>query len=640
MRPFDPVEFFYSVLDLLVRLGWLLITPLLRIYGLIAAIAFHIVDRFYGKSSSESENNAEAESKPGVYGFLLDLASIPRTVMDNPKVARFLESDFVLKTSDFLGGFFQVSFFQPLKWSAAIAGAALTWVMSREWGKVLLTSIPTMILLLAIGLIVRGGLLNREEMAIKYLSLGLAELEAQEASTKSESILEAPDLSGQQQSILSPSPGLDQNRMPESQEISSYAELLFRRAQVLHPQNQSTYIIGATMLQKGATEAGRKKLKNLAPDNRRGHLQSHAALATSYLNEYLKTRDAEILPIFLHHAEISEKLPNTPIEVLIGASEVLWSQGDLNRSIEFVETAARRSPSFFLRLMQLANAAGDQRQANLAARNYMIFLRQVLAQDPANDKVRVQIVQLLGNSSEALQEAESLLREGLEIAPTRVLLRALSEVYRILFVKQMIESEQQIADLNLLGDGMQIDPTNPLIPDQIERLVNSVGEKADELLKLLNNVLTSGAATNATHATLAEIYLKQKQTNQALLHLEQVYRLEPMAIKYANALTRVYLELGRVDEAVRTARTSVELLREVDLLKERYGSDLLEALGMAHERLAETPQAIAAYKDSLQYDSKRIETRERLASLYRQAGQTIEAQAEESTIAQLKASKD
>jgi tetratricopeptide (TPR) repeat protein len=438
---------------------------------------------------------------------------------------------------------------------------------------------------------------------------------------------------------LSSTQDTDQPKDPEGQKISSYAELLFRRAQVLHPQSQSAYIIGATLLQEGAIEAGQKKLKNIAPDNRRGHPDAHAALATSYLNEFLRTKDMDILPTFLHHAGIAEKLPNTPIEVLIGASEVLWSQGDLNRSLEFVETAARRNPSIYLRLMQLAKAAGDQRLDNLASRNYMIFLRQVLAKDPTNDKARVQIVQMLGTSPEALMEAESLLREGLDIQPTRVLLRALSEVYRILFVRQMIESKESIADLNLLSDGMQTDPTNPLIADQIENLINSVGEQASELQQLLNNVLISGAATNSAHATLAELYMKQQKPKQALLHLEQLYMLEPMAIKYANALTRIYLEQGRLDDAVRTARNSVELLANVDMLKERYASDLLEALGMALEKLGETPQAIAAYKDCIQYDSKRIETRKRLAGLYRMSGQEKEAQEEEAKIAELEASE-
>lgn len=639
MRPFDPVEFFYSVIDLLVRLGWLLITPLLRIYGLIASIIFNIVDRFLGKSANHSERSPETESKPGVYGFLLEVASIPRAILDNPRIGRLFESDFVRRIADFLGVFFQISFFQPVKWLAAIAGMAMTWVMSRDWGKTVLLLLPTMLMLLTMGLIVRAGMFNKEEMAGEYLRLGLAELEANRKLSTSESSPQPVDLSDQQQSILSSTQDTDQAKQPEGQKVSSYAELLFRRAQVLHPQNQSAYIIGATLLQEGAVEAGRKKLKSIAPDNRRGHPDAHSAMATSYLNEFLRTKDMGILPTFLHHAGIAEKLPNTPIEVLIGASEVLWSQGDLNRSLEFVETAARRNPSIYLRLMQLANAAGDQRLVNLASRNYMIFLRQVLAKDPTNDNARVQIVQMLGASPEALMEAESLLREGLEIQPTRVQLRALSEVYRILFVRQMIESKESIADLNLLSDAMQTDPTNPLIPDQIEKLVNSVGEQATELRQLLNNVLISGAATNSAHATLAELYLKEQKPKQALLHLEQVHRLEPMAIKYANALTRIYLEQGRLDDAVRTARSSVELLANVDMLKERYASDLLEALGMAHEKLGETTQAIAAYKDCIQYDSKRIETRKRLAGLYRMSGQEKEAQEEEAKIAELQASE-
>jgi tetratricopeptide (TPR) repeat protein len=574
-----------------------------------------------------------------VYGFLLDVASIPRAIFDNPRVGRFFESDFVRRIAEFLGVFFQISFFQPVKWLAAIAGMAMTWVMSRDWGKTVLMSLPTMLMLLTMGLIVRAGMFNKEDMASEYLRLGLAELEAQKKLSTSESSPQPVDLTDQQQSILSSTQDTDQPKDPEGQKISSYAELLFRRAQVLHPQSQSAYIIGATLLQEGAIEAGQKKLKNIAPDNRRGHPDAHAALATSYLNEFLRTKDMDILPTFLHHAGIAEKLPNTPIEVLIGASEVLWSQGDLNRSLEFVETAARRNPSIYLRLMQLAKAAGDQRLDNLASRNYMIFLRQVLAKDPTNDKARVQIVQMLGTSPEALMEAESLLREGLDIQPTRVLLRALSEVYRILFVRQMIESKESIADLNLLSDGMQTDPTNPLIADQIENLINSVGEQASELQQLLNNVLISGAATNSAHATLAELYMKQQKPKQALLHLEQLYMLEPMAIKYANALTRIYLEQGRLDDAVRTARNSVELLANVDMLKERYASDLLEALGMALEKLGETPQAIAAYKDCIQYDSKRIETRKRLAGLYRMSGQEKEAQEEEAKIAELEASE-
>ncbi len=51
-------------------------------------------------------------------------------------------------------------------------------------------------------------------------------------------------------------------------ELSRFAEVLFRRVQLLEPNERSQFVIGVTMAQRGATGQARKMLSKIAPDDR------------------------------------------------------------------------------------------------------------------------------------------------------------------------------------------------------------------------------------------------------------------------------------------------------------------------------------------------------------------------------------
>lgn len=622
MRPFDPIEFFHSALNLLLRLGWLLITPLLFAYDLITATIFLVVDRFLGRSDSESEEIAEKESKPGVYGYLLDLSSIPRSIIDNPRVGRFLQSDFVERITEFLGGFFQISFFQPVKWLAAIAGMAMTWGISREWGRVLIVLSPLILVLAIMPVVWYGGRMDRLKLYNHYLDLAdqqPARWDTQPGKAKDSDLTPARlDASGAASATAPDSNALRQQE--RQQTINAYCEMLYRRAMLLLPNNDNQYVVASILLSRGATELGRSTMRRIAPDHQVGLPKAHAAMAASLLSEYRKEADQAVLELFVHHADAALNWRDTPIDTLIVLSDLYWQRNDRNRSLQVLQVAAGRDSRLYTLLFERAAMTDDSRLQTRAKQLALAQLRDVLIKQPRNDQARVQMAQILSTSDDGLPIAEKLLAQGLELGPNKYLTRGLSEVYRLAFLRKFLRSNRTSVELDLLDIAIRIDPTNPLIAEQIEDVMGPTLLETPELESAMQRILSQGNANVATHAIMAQYYLRHHRSKEAILHLEQVYQAVPGAIRFVQQLTELYLKTDRLDDAMKVASLTVEVLEETDMLGEKYSAKLLDLLGDAFLGLGRLDEAISTYQKCLKLSEKRVETKRRLATAYRQAG--------------------
>lgn len=618
MRPFDPVDFFHSALNLLLRLGWLLITPLLWIFGLIAAITFSMIDLLLGKSDGESEESAETEPKPGVYGFMLELASIPRAIFDNPRVGRFLQSDFVERITDFLGGFFQISFFQPVKWLAAIAGMAMTWGISREWGRVLIVLSPLIFVLAITPIVWYGGRMDRLKLYNQYLDLAdrlPASWDTQPEKTKSSS------LTPTSLSSSATAPDSTALRQQERQQaINAYCEMLYRRAMLLLPNNDNQYVVASILLSRGATELGRSTMRRMAPDHRVGLPKAHAAMAASLLSEYRKEANQAVLELFVHHADAALNWRDTPIDTLIALSDLYWQRNNRNRSLQVLQVAAGRDSRLYTLLFERAAMTDDVLLQSRAKQLALAQLRDVLIKQPRNDQARVQMAQILSTSDDGLPIAEKLLAQGLALGPNKYLTRSLSEVYRLAFLRKFLKSNRTSVELDLLDIAIRIDPTNPLIAEQIEDVMGPTLLETPDLESAMQRILTQGNASVATHATIAQYYLRHQRIEQATVHLEQVYQAVPGAIRFVQQLTELYLKTDRLDDALKVASMTVEVLEETEMLGEKYSAELLDLLGDSYLRLGRVDDAISTYQKCLKLSEKRVETKRRLATAYRQAG--------------------
>ncbi len=529
---------------------------------------------------------------------------------------------------------FDWSTLEPVSLLTGLAGCIPAWFASRPWHGLLLWSAPTMMVGLIAMLVFLSNQRDRSAHSRWYLELGFRELAGWQpaaliTSNKDSQIQSSrqPSASRTQKMALPEYPISEPSDVESSQKtISDYTQMLFRRAQVLDPQQQSTYIIGAALIQSGSIDTGRRMLRRISPDHAKGFDQGHVMLAASYLEEYLQSHDQQLLPAFEHHAALAARSVGTPVEVLLMASQLHLQAGRQQKGIELLEIAAKRSPTASLRLAALANQLGDRRLQTTSRETARDVLQQRLKSDPANAAVRAELAKLYDGNSKELQHAASLLQEGLRLGESRVLSRALSEVYRVEFIRRMNQSKSQTVDLRVLDASFQADPTNPLVADLMYDLVAKVGVPDTGLETELYRVLTSGVATMATHALLAESHTLKDRDKESRIHLERVHHALPLALKSAWMLTKLNVKEQRLDDAERVATTTLKIVEAQKMLKERYSCELLELLAEIYENTGRIEKAIGSLDRVLTVQPNSISSRQSLVRLHDQVGNEAKAQ--------------
>jgi tetratricopeptide (TPR) repeat protein len=189
----------------------------------------------------------------------------------------------------------------------------------------------------------------------------------------------------------------------------------------------------------------------------------------------------------------------------------------------------------------------------------------------------------------------------------------------------MNQSKSQTVDLRVLDASFQADPTNPLVADLIYDLVAKVGASDIGLESELYRVLTSGVATMATHALLAERHTWKDRDKESRVHLERVHHALPLAIKNAWMLTKLNVKEQRLDEAERVATITLKIVEAQKMLKERYSCELLELLAEIYETTGRIEKAVDSLDHVLTVRPNSISSRQSLVRLHNQMGNEAKA---------------
>lgn len=546
----------------------------------------------------------------------------------------------------------------PLGWTVSLVGCSIDWLLTRNWTKILIGAIPTVLLTLLTITVWWGGRINEDTIAQKYEELGRAEIgdwesklvehfasnkQDKQTTDKQPSQQQTPDQpAGDQQPTSSgdtEQPAETDNQQAEEEGkrpehmISQYGELLFRRIQLVRPTDESQFVVGTTLMQRGALAQGQKILRNIAPDDKVGLPKAHAIMAMSYLAQYSKTQDPELVQLLTHHSEAAISWEHTPKEVLYLAGDINWQKRNVDRALEIFQTAAERFPDLYPMLSQRYAEAKKPEESKAATESGINYLKGLLEKDPTDQRTRVMIAQQLGRTPEALVEAEELLRQAPEGSPQELVTRALSDNYILRFVNHLQTlKDRQSLDISSLEKAHEIDPLNPLIAEQTAILGRDGYKTSSKLQKSLKELLDSGKASTGTHAIMSEFYLAKKRYAEAIKHLEIVFKAAPMAVKYSNNLAYLYAQENRMDDALKTARTTLEILQRSGMQNAQHVDELLDTLGMIYRKMDRSTDSVSAYELALRFNPNRIDSRESLAALYRKLGNEGVAEAHEQAI--------
>ena len=502
------------------------------------------------------------------------------------------------------------------RWIMSGVGFLYDWGVSRKLRKVWPCFIPLVLLLSVAGLSVWGASRKTTELARWYEKLGEQEIEAWEDSLGQE-VPKSDDGS------------------EDSPKISPYAEMLFRRLQAVQPSERSRFIIGITYAQQGAFEQALPIFDKLAPDGTRGYAPAHAFLAIEQMRRVKLGQlkfSPEVQNQLFHHIREAQRWDAVPLGLLVDGANLFFEYARFSdssfyfrESVELLSRAAERAPELNLELAKRALDAKDFRRYEQAADKALTHFQKLLDEDPNNESVRASVADALC-VLKRFEEANKVIRDGLDLRSSEFLTRQLAEVYRLGFVASFVkENGAYVANLELLDRAMQLDPGNPYISQEIAKLVRVSGMRpTEEMIANLQANLASGNSTVLTHAWISQAYLVREDYRRAMPHLEQVATRMPEAPQFSNNLAYVLMELhpDRLDEAAQLAERSVRIAEKRG---HRNLPDFLDTLATIYFRQDRLQESIAAYEMAIERNPRKAEFHDRVAEALDKYGDTTMA---------------
>lgn len=503
----------------------------------------------------------------------------------------------------------------PTRWMVSFVGFIVDWILTREWKQIALTSTPLMFLVAVSGLVFSGSRLDKHKLANHYLSLGEKEIADWEQSWAPEKTTEKTAEKPADQPSDKPAEkaeAAEPKDPKEQQELSRFAEVLFRRVQLLEPNERSQFVIAVTMAQRGAIAQAQKMLAKIAPDNRPGYAPAHAWIAQNLLRQPITNENVKLVA---HHVQQAVKWERVPESLLVFGSELFLRLNDRQTALELLKKAAEQNPANGILLAQRAAQLENPVLAEQAAAQTEAHFREQVERDPSDLKSRLGLFQILA-IGDKLDEAEQVVRAGAQIEASPELTRALSEVFRFRYRKSLKRSDETwTCDLQMLDNALRTDSTNPMVAEEIAKLARLNGKSpGDDWIKTLQQFLAEGKATAATHAWISELYLIRKNYAAALPHLEQVVSRLPNAAQYLNNLAYVLDDLApeRREEALTYAQRAVQL--------EPRSADYHDTLAKVLASLNRRTEAITALESAIERQPGRRDFHDGIVALYEATG--------------------
>ncbi len=521
----------------------------------------------------------------------------------------------------------------PSRWLVSLAGFGYDWMITRSWKRILLAMFPVFLPGTVVGLVWLGRQMDREALASHYRELGDQEIAgweedwgATDNSARQQESLPAAGEGGGSEEVAQ----ADSKKKIDGQPVvSPFAEMLFRRAQVLSPSDHSQFVVGATYAQRGAIAKAKATLSKIAPDDRAGYAPAHAFLAYTYLKEFQREPNRELMPLLKHHAWEATKAPKAPEAVLQAGSDLFWISGERPRSLDMLAQAAKINPENNVMLAKRARVMGNARVAEQAQLDAESYLLAQLGERPSDEPKRLKLARLYLDADK-FDQAETILREGEKLENSPGIARGLSELYRRRFQKSLkVKDGSFLADLTMLNQAMRLDPTNPMVAEEVAKLARIGGPEASrEMIDQLKMFLAEGKATAATHAWLAEAYVVRGEHEKALPHLEQVITRLPKSAKYLNNTAYILAELypDRLEEALALSKRAVAASTRSD---GQAVADYYDTLGFVCLKLDRNIEAIAAFESAVALQPQRIDFHQQAARAYRKQGDESMAKSHE-----------
>ena len=397
------------------------------------------------------------------------------------------------------------------------------------------------------------------------------------------------------------------------------AILRYERLTQLTPAHPGAQFDFATTLEEaGKHERASKLIEPLANADERGYAPAHIWQARRLLKRSGVSReDQRTAERHLRFAlERTSELPDA--QALLG--ELCFAQQRYQEADVYLKSAVNYYPELFLSAAKTNAMLGRPQVVRLYAEQAQRYYEKVIREDPANVSARLAcaesslLLEEFAKAADVLQPGlAGLVRKSDNVAKEQAALHtALSRAY---FLWSEKAARTEVGErLRLLELSLKHNPANLEAVMSLWSMMRLKGDLADRARAALRNELTRGQANALVHVALGMDAWDRSENKEALVHLEQAYRLAPQMLMVANNLAWVLAQSQPPDleRALKLINSVIDQAPDNPVCRDTRGL-ILANMGRWREALPDLQEALKGYPD-------RAELHVTLAEAYRNLG--------------------
>lgn len=522
-------------------------------------------------------------------------------------------------------------FYNPIGVAGGFIDATRGWKFSRIWWRVWLHT-PFVVLLCSAYGASSASLFRSVESQIQALKV--------ESEGRCSTVRLENNCNEIYESDFSKAVGLsqvlpDKPLEPLSELTIRNVELFARRAISVDPTNQDAHFrLALIYLLSDRNEQGRSELQLLASGKFGVFPQASAWLAKDDIVR--KTRGEDVsLVLLMSHLEQASQWKDCDARLLYAYSYFLQATGDVVKSTVLANKASIANPEFNLHLARLYALQKDEKSLRATAYVVEDVFGKRLNSKMEKDADRLAVAEVK-KLTDRLEEAETVLQEGLDLRPSSMeLRRELSEVQRLLYTKSILQREDGgvDADLILLEKAGTTDPSNPNIISDIAKLLPMKIKPTKPLMELLKTQIAAGKTNVQTHLLLAQGFVLMDNMKEALKNWEIVIAKEPNNV---GALNNLALGLA-MDSPANCDRSLALISKALELSPNN--AEFLDSLGDILVIAKRPLEAINKFELAVRVDKSRVQTRRKLVRVYQSLGMEDMAKTQSRVIEMIESQK-
>jgi tetratricopeptide (TPR) repeat protein len=362
---------------------------------------------------------------------------------------------------------------------------------------------------------------------------------------------------------------------------------------------------------KGDTVGSRSILSQLAPIDQVGFPPAHLALARSFMVAGLNPQTMRAVEWHLQHA-LNEATIADEARLLLG--QIYTATGQSQRAEPHLRAAADRFPALRLVLARMARERGDRVGVDVELDSAVrVFSTRV---DANIDDIDARLLWARAVSTRAdFASAVEIIQNGLVRSDDPRYHEALARIYASWVRSRASEDPSAVGErLALLERGLRHDTNNQALLYDLAKIIELRGADVGRIRSLLQAWIVDGKATAAIHFVLGLDAFSRGKGDEAKLHWEQAFRLEPNAAMVANNLAWM-LAHGDCPDLTRALELANRAVEHRPKQPRFRGTRAFVLLKLKH-----WPEALTDLEASLAADPNSVQTHQDLAEVYERLG--------------------